>query len=425
MSFLEPTYLWGLFSLLVPLAIHLMNKGDVKTIKVGSVRYLTEQETKQTRQLKLNELLLLLLRMLVLALLVFAMASPVLQSKNKNIPLTYLIEPSLIENGEMDTFLKEAPEVPIRLFSKGFPVLDMDKVPDEVPKYWQLAQELQNLESDSIVVFSKASISGIQGMRPIIPPTVFWMVIDEVAAIDSIIGATTLKDGVVIHTIKGDASYTDIENEFISKEEISYSSEDSILIKQNGVIKNIPLSLQDTLRVGMNYDAEFVKEKNLLTAVFTAVADYTQKHLVLEEITDTEKLYETTPNLTVWLKRSSPPKIEGKLLRYKEDSLATNSIVKAVEKNIFYLTERLTIERVLNERLTEELVQIMTSKPQLEEAMRSLDRRTMPEAEFLPTMADLDPIGSEKQQHSIVNWFWIAALLVLIMERLLAKFRKQ
>ncbi len=425
MSFLEPTYLWGLFSLLVPLAIHLMNKGDVKTIKVGSVRYLTEQETKQTRQLKLNELLLLLLRMLVLALLVFAMASPVLQSKNKNIPLTYLIEPSLIENGEMDAFLKEAPEVPIRLFSKGFPVLDMDKVPDEVPKYWQLAQELQNLESDSIVVFSKASISGIQGMRPIIPPTVFWMVIDEVAAIDSIIGATTLKDGVVIHTIKGDASYTDIENEFISKEEISYSSEDSILIKQNGVIKNIPLSLQDTLRVGMNYDAEFVKEKNLLTAVFTAVADYTQKHLVLEEITDTEKLYETTPNLTVWLKRSSPPKIEGKLLRYKEDSLATNSIVKAVEKNVFYLTERLTIERVLNERLTEELVQIMTSKPQLEEAMRSLDRRTMPEAEFLPTMADLDPIGSEKQQHSIVNWFWIAALLVLIMERLLAKFRKQ
>ena len=55
MSFLEPTYLWGLFSLLVPLVIHLINKGDVKTIKVGSVRYLTEQETKHTRQLKLNE----------------------------------------------------------------------------------------------------------------------------------------------------------------------------------------------------------------------------------------------------------------------------------------------------------------------------------------------------------------------------------
>lgn len=425
MSFLEPTYLWGLFSLLVPLVIHLMNKGDVKTIKVGSVRYLTEQETKQTRQLKLNELLLLLLRMLVLTLLVFAMASPVLQSKNKNIPLTYLIEPSLIENGEMDAFLKEAPEAPIRLFSKDFPVLDMGNLPKEVPKYWQLAQELQNLESDSIVVFSKASISGIQGMRPIIPPTVFWMVIDEVAAIDSIVGATTVKDGVVIHSIRGDASYTDIENEFISKEEIIYSAEDSISIAQNGVAKNIPLSLQDTLRVGMSYDAEFVKEKDLLTAAFTVVADYTQKHLVLEEITDADTMNETVFDLSVWLKTSLSPKIEGKLLLYKEDSLATNTIEKTTEKNVFYLTERLTIERVLNERLTEELMQIMTSKPQLEKAMRSLDRRTMPATEFLPISIDFKSKEDKDKQRSIVNWFWIAALLVLIMERLLAKFRKQ
>jgi len=251
MNFLQPTYLWGLFSILVPLVIHLWNKGDIKTIKIGSVRFLNEQETKQTRQVKLNELLLLFLRMLILALLVLAIVEPVFESQTKNVPLTYVIEPSLLKNGQMDAFLRQAPEVPKRLLSKDFPILDGDKLQEEVPKYWQLAQELQNLESDSIVVFSKARITGIQGMRPTIPATVFWMVLDEVATSDSLVSATAVKDGVLTHTIKSEASYTDVQNEFISKEQLTYRSEDSISIQQNGVNKKIPLSLQDTLRIGI------------------------------------------------------------------------------------------------------------------------------------------------------------------------------
>ena len=425
MSFLEPTYLWGLLSLLVPLVIHLLNKGDVKTIKVGSVRYFTEQETKQTRQVKLNELLLLLLRMLVLTLLVFAMASPVLQSQKKNIPLTYLIEPSLIENGEMDAFLEDDPEVSLRFFTKNFPVLDMGNVPEEVPAYWQLAQELQNLESDSIVVFTKARIVGIQGKRPTIPKHVFWMLMDEVAITDSLVAATTVKDGAVLHTIKGDASYTDIKNEFISKENFTYSFKDSISVEQNGVTKNIPIRLQDTLRIRMYYDIEFLKERDLLTAAFSAVGNYTQKHLVIDEVTDTEKLNETNSSLIVWLKRSSPPRIEGKLLQFKEDSLAINTIEKTREKNVFYLTEPLTIEKVLSGRLTDELVQLLVDTPQLEKVLFSLDKRTMTQPEFLPSTIDLEVGRGEKKQRSIVNFFWIATLLVLLVERLLAKFRKQ
>lgn len=425
MSFLQPTYLWGLFSLLVPLVIHLLNKGDVKTIKVGSVRYLTEQETKQTRQLKLNDLLLLFMRMLLLGLLVFAMAEPIFDSQKKNVPLTYLIEPSLINSGQMDAFLKETQGVPIRFFSKDFPSMDSDDLPEEVPTYWQLAQELQNLESDSIVVFSKARISGIQGIRPLIPATVFWIVKDEVAITDSLVGATATKDGAVIHTLKSDESFADIHNEFISKAQINYSSEDSISIEQNGVLKSIPLRLQDTLRIGMYYDIDFLKEKVLLSAAFKALADYSQNYVVLEEIAETDSLPETFFDLSVWLKSSPPSKIDGKLLQYQADSLATNSIEKVSEKDVFYLTERLTIETILNERLSAELLEIVALRPQLEEAMRTLDKRTLPEEEFLPASKDFVSTGGIKQQQSMVNRFWIAAILVLVMERLLAKFRKQ
>lgn len=425
MSFLQPTYLWGLLSLLVPLVIHLLNKGDAKTIKVGSVRYLAEQETKQTRQVKLNELLLLFLRMLLLTLLVFVMAQPVLQSKKTKVPLTYIIEPSLLNNGQMDAVLRDAQEVSKRLFFKNFPLLDRYNLPMETPKYWQLAQELQHVESDSIVVFTTARITGIQGMRPVIPKNVRWMLMDEQITLDSLVGATTVKDGAILHTIKSDANSLDIQHEFISKEAITYSSEDSISVAQNGVNRNIPLRLQDTLRIGLTYDAEFLKEKELLTAAFKAVADYTKSHLELEEITDAETFNESGFDLSVWLKRSPPPKIEGKLLMYNTDSLATTSIQKTAKKNLFYLTRRVTIENVLNERLTEELVAILIDTPQLEEVIAALDKRTMPEPEFLPEMAALESVDNKKQQRSIVNWFWIAALLVLGIERLLAKFRKQ
>lgn len=424
MSFLQPTYLWGLFSLVVPLVIHLLNKGDVKTIKVGSVRYLTAQETTQTRQLKLNELLLLLLRMLLLTLLVLAIAEPILKSQKKNVPLTYLIEPSLLQNGQMDDFLNENKDVPLRFFSKDFPNIDRGNVPKEVSNYWQLAQELQNLESDSIVVFSKASMVGIQGMRPVTAKNISWISIDEVAVIDSLVGATTTKSGVTLHTIKSDGNYTDIQNTFSSEEEITSRSGDSISLKQNGVIKNIPLRLQDTLRIGVYYDIEFLKEKNLFAAAFKAVSKYTQSHLILEELLDTEKLSTATFDLTVWLDKSPPPKIKGRLVYYEPDSLATNSIKKTAQKNVFCLTERLTIDRVLNERLTAELLQIVSTRSHLERAMRSLDKRTLAAQEFLPSTTNFDYKGNE-QKRSIVNWFWIAAVLVLVMERLIAKFRKQ
>ncbi len=425
MSFLQPTYLWGLLSILVPLAIHLLNKGDVKTVKVGSVRYLTEQETKQTRQIKLNELLLLFLRMLLLAFLVLAMAEPVLQTQNKNVPLTYLVEPSLIHSGQMDTFLNEAPGVPIRLLANDFPTMDSENLREEAPNYWQLAQELTNLESDSIVVFSKARIAGIRGIRPVIPATVFWIVMDEVDLTDSLIGATATEDGAVVHTIKSDASYTDIQNTFISKDEITYNSEDSISIKQNEVVKTIPINPKDTLRIGISYDVEFLKEKLFFAAAFKAVADYSQHHLVLEEVTGTNPLSETAYDLTVWLKRSAPPKIEGKVLQYQADSLATNSIEKSGKKNLFYVTQRLTIDHVLNERLTEDLLQIVITAPKLEEAISSLDKRTLPAQEFIPESTDLVDMDAKEQQQSMVNWFWVAALLVLVAERVLAKFRKQ
>ena len=97
MFFANTMYLWALLGLAVPVAIHLWSKNEGKTIKVGSISLLKESETTQNNTLHLNEWILLLLRMLAVALLVFILAGPFAKAKTKRQDLVYLVEPGLIK----------------------------------------------------------------------------------------------------------------------------------------------------------------------------------------------------------------------------------------------------------------------------------------------------------------------------------------
>ncbi len=422
MSFLQPTYLWGFFLVALPLIIHLLNKGDVKTVKVGSIRYLQEEETKQTRQLKLNELWLLLLRMLLLIFLVFALAEPILESRKKSVSLTYIIEPSLLKDNQMQGLMNESVGVSFRLLATNFPEIDLDNLPKTKINYWQLARQLQELDSDSIVVFSKAMLRGVTGMRPQISKKIHWVVMNDGTVTDSLIGATKVSNGILLHNVLGDDTYTDIQNKFIQEEQVQYFSSDSIVRDVNGVSQKTPLWSRDTLRVGLYYETEFLREKDFFLAALKAVSSYSQQPLLVTEVQD---FREDEFDLSVWLKTNPPQKLDGTQIRFQVDSLANNLIAETAQRNIFKLTERLTIENVLNGRLTERLLQIMSPHPQLQKALASLDVRTMAEQELIPSVVDMEPEFNIRKKSSVALWFWVAALLILVLERLLAKFRKQ
>ena len=97
MSFVNPTYLWSLLGLLVPIAIHLWNKSEGKTIKVGSIRLIKESQTSKSSRLQFNELFLLLLRLILVSLICFILAAPVSISKRSNLEVAYVVEPSLLK----------------------------------------------------------------------------------------------------------------------------------------------------------------------------------------------------------------------------------------------------------------------------------------------------------------------------------------
>src|SRR6478735_8889858 len=70
MAFANPIWLWGFSALSIPLAIHLLSRKEGKVIAMGSLRHLKDANTQQFKSLRLNEIVLLLLRSLIIILLV-------------------------------------------------------------------------------------------------------------------------------------------------------------------------------------------------------------------------------------------------------------------------------------------------------------------------------------------------------------------
>lgn len=83
MNFLFPTFLFGLFAIAIPISIHLFNFRKHKIIYFTNVQFLKDIKFESEKKSKLKELLILLMRILAIACLVFAFSQPFIPSKQK------------------------------------------------------------------------------------------------------------------------------------------------------------------------------------------------------------------------------------------------------------------------------------------------------------------------------------------------------
>jgi hypothetical protein len=81
MTFLNWLMLLGLTGLAIPIVIHLLNRRKAQHVPWAAMRFLLEAMASQNRRILLEELVLLMLRCLLLALVVLAMARPFLPSR--------------------------------------------------------------------------------------------------------------------------------------------------------------------------------------------------------------------------------------------------------------------------------------------------------------------------------------------------------
>jgi len=96
MNFVNPYFLFALFSIAIPILIHLFNFRKYKRIYFSDIRFLQEVKQETRRKSKLKHLLVLFSRILAMASLVFAFAQPYLpiskvsMNANKNAVSIYI-----------------------------------------------------------------------------------------------------------------------------------------------------------------------------------------------------------------------------------------------------------------------------------------------------------------------------------------------
>jgi hypothetical protein len=417
MSFLNPIYLWALLGLLVPIAIHLWSKKEGKTIKVGSIELLRESESKQTSSIKPNELWLLLLRMLVISLVTLILAEPQLKLKSKNAAVTYLIEPSLLKLEKASSILNSIDDSGnIKLLMPNFPELtniNLENVTTKTPNYWQLAEEMQNIASDSIVVYTKALASGFKGMRPSIHKNIEWILIDTEESIEKLpIKATKIDTNVELLTMFSTDKNTSFEK---------------ILVKESDYdVADLEIVTKNPVKILLFYEDVFTNDSRFLEASLSAASIHINRTFDITKTQETQDLNFESFDVVIWLaKNNQVPNGINKLLEYKSDNLSNSLIVESSTKNQFYLTTHLNTENCVENHLPEQLLNILNLNTGLNKVIQEKDKRVFSKAELLPTFSAVKAKNKSSNYLSISKWLWLILGITLLGERFLASYRKQ
>src|SRR5471030_293944 len=83
MTFGSPWALLGLATLVVPVVIHLLGRHRARVQKFPSLRFLTPSRLMPTRRTRLNDVLILIVRLGIVAAAVIALAHPIFESANR------------------------------------------------------------------------------------------------------------------------------------------------------------------------------------------------------------------------------------------------------------------------------------------------------------------------------------------------------
>lgn len=408
MQFANSIWLWGLTGMIIPVAIHLLSRKQGKVIKFGSIRHLDETSTRQFKAIRLNEVVLLLLRCLFIVFLVLGLAGlQVGSEKNK-----WLIIENGLENHPDYTVLIDS------LKSKGFKVKSMssdvatdnDTITSEKIDYWNLLQRLQ--PGDGVVVLSYNYADGFKGKRVSLPDGVRWLSADP----DSIefVLETIEKSGdsLIIRRGNSRADKTYFQNFVKAKKDLS------------------PVQLQqmDTIAVAVVFDSFYEYDKNIFLAALRAVKN---KGLIplQTESTPVER-YENNRrhDWIVWLSDRSPPALSGNLILMNKDETSSPDLFHQTNGsgNTWLLTMRLNEEVALRENLAVRLTLMLHPKNKLEARVRQLDKRVLPEKLMWSSLQkNPDRFNSETRNEGDLKYVWITTLLILVAERLLAFNRDQ
>ncbi len=189
MSFLHPAFLLSLLAIAVPVVIHLWNVKQGKTLRIGSIALLGTSARRSSKRLQLDDLPLLLLRILLIVLLAILLAGPVLRKSPSSGSNNWI----LVEKANSAVVYRQFQPVIDSLLQAGYSLHAFDESFEELPRealrqpehplpertgtsYWSLLSLLdQRAEKPARAwLFTNDRVNRFSGKRPQISWPLTW-----------------------------------------------------------------------------------------------------------------------------------------------------------------------------------------------------------------------------------------------------------
>jgi hypothetical protein len=413
MTFANPFWLWGLAALSIPIAIHLLSRKEGKVISVGSLRHLKDANTQQFKSLRLNEILLLMLRCLLFGLVVLFMSG--LQMTQNNKQKWVLLEERLKDDSKalsiLDSLMKRGYElhyVTSQLAVEGKILASSS--------YWALVEQLGKIGITEVVIISSSRAEDFKGIRIEQPLSMKWISLPIPDQPYLIAASKTGKNDISIKRgiVEKDNTHFKTSHAIVSPNQTVYKSEND----------SISITSTDTIKIVIDSDPTFSFEKKIVSAYLKAIQATVSEYMIIEEspIHNDQK---DSVNVLIWLSEEPLPITTANTVIYYKDNLLFPLFFQDSDST-WQLTRRINEDVALNENFGIQLSKIILTNKTQREIANNNDQRTFPEKMMWANAAGGNTLATQNTGfESLDKYLIILILLTLLIERLIAYKRNQ
>ena len=418
MELINPIWLWGLTGLLIPIGIHLLSRREGKIIKIGSIRHLEETNSKQFKSIRLNELVLLLLRCLIISIVVLFLSGLHFQASEKS--GKWLIVESGIERDDQVSVLVDSLRrngFEIKRLTNGFP--DLTDSPYDTTKinYWNLLSKLKKKSLTQAVVLSYNYAEGFAGKRVPLPENVQW--ISKIPApIEFGLNAIRFSND----SLRFRAGYSNADKTSFStlrseaqdgQDFFKFSRGDSVVIDH-----------AKTISIQIVHQPTYTHESKMIAAAIRAIDHESPDDFEVETVSLEKFSGEKKNDWVIWLSDEMPRPTGVNCIYYQGQS--SNKLFEKSGLASWALTQRLNEEVALRQNLAVQLGLILTSGNKYTALARQKDKRVLTD-ELIWDRNSREPeqIRSTVSPASGEKYLMALLLLVLLLERWMSFNRSQ
>ncbi|CAN5454882.1 hypothetical protein BH09BAC3_BH09BAC3_15050 [soil metagenome] len=405
MQFLNPIFLWGLLGLFIPIGIHLLSRKEGKVIKLGSLRHLQETSTKQFKGIKLNELVLLSLRCLLIV--IFCSLLSGLYWNSSGTKKWILVEKGIESQNNvlLDSLKDQGYE--LHWLSRGLPSLtlkDTSGFTSEI-SYTQAIEDLNKRQVSEAIVFAKNNPTKFAGPRTSLPPGIRWISVASEPQDYTLFKLQFKTDSAVVR--KG---HTDYAQTAYADEKIG-----------NASTKNEDLR---EINVALISDEHYQYDKKIMKVALEVIGAAFYYKLNVTEYTSVDQLKNDSLQWIIWLSDKAIPINSSKILALIERP--ANELLIQRSPNHWSITKRLTEETALNENLTLRLAElIMPGKDSLQKIANRHDRTMIPDSIAWSNELLKADTSTTLLSTPFSPWLMAILFLLLVIERTIAYHRNQ